>query len=145
MKRDMWFLLVILSALAVVFLIRGFGGKAATPGVFSDGYTLEQAAAKSLETGKPIFAVATADWCPPCQSLKRGALMDPDIVAYLREHTIPVYLEESVSMQDIRALPVRAYPTSVVLNRGEVFAVIEGQSSAEEYLRLIQDAVADAG
>jgi hypothetical protein len=71
--------------------------------------------------------------------------MDPDVVAYLREHTVPVYLEESVSMPDIRALPVRAYPTSVVLNRGEVFAVIEGQASAEEYLRLIQDAVADAG
>jgi len=145
MKRDVWFLLLIVSALGVVFLVRGLGGAAETPGVFSEGYTLEQARLLSEESGKPIFAVATADWCAPCQTLKRGPLSDAAIVAYLRAETIPVYLEESDSMDDIRALSVRAYPTTLVISKGEVFGMIEGGASAQRYLELIRQAVDDAG
>jgi thiol:disulfide interchange protein len=29
--------------------------------------------------GKPILVFATADWCPPCRTLHRGALTDPGV------------------------------------------------------------------
>lgn len=145
MKRDTWFLFAILAVLATVFALRGFGGPAATPGVFSDEYTLEQARAVSAETGKPILALATADWCPPCQSLKRGALSDPDVVAYLRENTVPVYIEESSGIEAIRELRVKRYPTTVVLNGEAVLGVVEGGASSEKYLGLIKQAVEQAG
>lgn len=145
MKKDMLFLILILSALTTVFIIRAMTGTADTPAVFSDAHDLDQAMLLSQETGKPIVAVATADWCPPCQDLKRGALSDPEVVAFLRENTIPVYLEESTGMEQIRALGVRAYPTTVIFGSGEVFGTIKGGQAPGPYLSMIRDAVDLAG
>lgn len=145
MKRDTWFLFGILVILSVIFAARGFGGAADTPAIFSDGYTLAEARQISADTGKPIFALATADWCGPCQSLKRDALADPEVVAFLRARTIPVYIEESDGIEDIRALRVRAYPTSVLLDSEGVLGVIEGGAPPAEYLSLLKRSIGDAG
>ncbi|MEM9372011.1 MAG: thioredoxin family protein [Planctomycetota bacterium] len=145
MKKDLLFLVVVVLALAVVLVLRAGGGTAATPGVFDDAYDLDRAMVLSAETGKPFVAVAPADWCPPCQTLKRGALSEPEVVAYLREHTIPVYIEESTGIEQIRALGVLRYPTTVVLDADSVFGVIEGGKSPGQYLELIRTAIGASG
>ena len=69
-----WALLGIVAFLAAPSLIGLVRGPAETPGVFEAGYSLQEATQKSASAGKPMLVLVTADWCPPCQALKRGAL-----------------------------------------------------------------------
>lgn len=143
-KKDAFFMLAIVAVLATIMLVCGSTtGTAEVPELFSQGHTLAQARVLSAETGKPILAFATADWCPPCQAMKRGTLTDPDLTAYLKEHTIPVYLDEAVAQDDIAALGTRAYPTTFIIVDGRTVATQEGGASATDYLRLVRTAIAD--
>lgn len=141
MRRDLWVLLGIVTVLAGLMLARGLGRTAPTPKPFSDAYTLQSAADVSRQTGRPVLVLATADWCGPCQALKRGALSDPGVAAYLSEHTVPVYLEDGVNPREIAALGVEVYPTTVILQNGEVLGVIRGGASAEDYLRTVRQSI----
>jgi thiol-disulfide isomerase/thioredoxin len=128
----------VLIAVAVLFVAPGLinfvRGPAPTPGVFDVGLTLDEALDRSEREGKPVFVLATADWCGPCQTLKRGALADSGVSAWILEYTIPVYLEDGADPDEIGVLGVRAYPTSLVIVDGEVVGGMEGAASAEKYL-----------
>lgn len=137
-KHLVIFLIVVLLLLALPNVISLLRGPAATPDVFSAAYTLEQANQLSIEQGKPVFVLATADWCAPCQTLKRGAMVDPSVVELISQRTIPVYLEESQSIDDIRSLGVRAYPTTLIVQQGEVIARIEGGASADRFAEMLR-------
>ena len=126
-------LIIILVLLALPNLISMLRGPAPTPDVFSDAYTLQQANQLSIEQGKPVLVIATADWCAPCQTLKRGALVDPGVVELINDRTIPVYLEDGENIDDIRSLGVRAYPTTLILSQGEVIASQPGGLPAPAY------------
>lgn len=145
MKRDTLVLFVIVAVLAGLMIVRGAGRTAEVPSVFSDDLTLDQARAVSAESGRPVLAVATADWCGPCQALKRGALSDPDVAAYLRANTVPVYLEEGPDLAAIRSLGVRAYPTTLLIDGDTVLGMIEGNADAGTYLEMIRRSVPSAG
>lgn len=147
MGKQAWVLLGIIGVFVAIMFVRGpaGGGTGVIPAVFEPGLTLAEAQARSEQSGLPVLAFVTADWCGPCQSLKRGALSDPDVTAYLREHTIPVYLEESKSPAEIQALGPRVYPTTVLLRGGEVIGRIEGGGPPAAYLRTVRRAIADAG
>ncbi len=120
-------IIVLLLALALPNVISLIRGPAETPDVFSDGYSLAEAMQISQQQGKPIFAVATADWCAPCQSLKRGPLQDPELVAIIREHAIPVYLEDGEDRDEIKKLGPSGYPTSFIVDgEGRVLAKVAG-------------------
>ena len=45
------------------------------------------------ESGKPLFVFYTADWCPPCQQLKRDVLSDPGVDAFLEENFVRVKID----------------------------------------------------
>lgn len=44
-------------------------------------------------SGKPMFVLYTADWCPPCRELKRNVLSDPHIDAFLRQNYVRVKMD----------------------------------------------------
>lgn len=127
-------LIVALMLMALPNLIAMLRGTAEVPDVFSDGYTLAEATAMSIETGKPVLALATADWCPPCQTLKRGPLQDPEIVAMINANAIPVYLEESKNPQELQQLGLRSYPTTFILEGNQVVAALSGGSQYKRFL-----------
>ncbi|MCA9303108.1 MAG: thioredoxin family protein [Phycisphaerales bacterium] len=139
--------------LPTILIVLVFGGyiafmmlrkPAPTPGVFDARITLAEARQQSAESGKPILVLATADWCAPCQGLKRGALTDPAVVEFIREQTIPVYLEDGTNRAEIRELQVASYPTTLILKGGSVQAITGGRS-ADNYLEAIRLAVTNAG
>ncbi len=130
-------IIVLLIALALPNVISLLRGPAPTPDVFADAYTLTQARAMSAEQGKPVLVLATADWCAPCQSLKRGALADATVIELIRSQTIPVYLEDGTNREEISSLGVRSYPTTLILENGQVTAILEGGASPSAYAKAI--------
>ncbi len=131
--------LIVLVIVAVILVPRlaGGGGVAPTPAVFDTGVTLDQALERSQTSGRPVFALVTADWCPPCQSLKRGALTDERVTKAIESSTEPVYVTDK-SGHDVGRLGVRAFPTSVIIRDGEVVASLEGAASAGRYLEWLE-------
>lgn len=145
MKKNLLFPFLILVAFSVILFFRAGGSKAPMPGVFAAGLTFEQAQTEAAASGKPVLALVTADWCGPCQSLKRGALSDPRVVELIRNNAVPVYLEEASAMAHIQTLGVRAYPTTVILRDGQVDQMIEGGASPDDYLRTLRAALGVEG
>ncbi|MEN0020459.1 MAG: thioredoxin family protein, partial [Planctomycetota bacterium] len=97
------------------------------------GGVLEAALAKSDETGKPVLAIATADWCPPCQELKRGALADASVDAFISESFIPVSLDftdrNNADMQKYAAtLQISGIPAMLVIDDDRVIARRSGNA-----------------
>jgi thiol:disulfide interchange protein len=135
--------LAVLAVLLVLFVggrallqLTGVLGPAPTPAVFEAGLTLDDALAAAEAEGKPVVAVVTADWCPPCQRYKRSTLAQADVQAWLGERTIAVMIDADAQPEAMRALGVRALPTTVVLRGGEVAGRRVGPISADELFEL---------
>lgn len=64
-------------------------------GASSDGWLhdLDAGVDAADASGKPIFVLYTADWCPPCRELKRNVLSDPHIDAFLRQNYVRVKMD----------------------------------------------------
>ncbi len=105
------------------------------PSVFADAITLPAALEQSKATGKPVFAVASASWCGPCQSYKKGALVDPKVEAWLTEHTIPVYIDVDEHSTDAQSLGVSSIPATFLLNAdGQITARAQGKLSSRSLI-----------
>jgi len=105
---------------------------AETPAAVTNaGLTLDAALDRSEAEGKPVLAFATAEWCGPCQSLKRNALKDPGVQALIESRTIAVTLEETTAQgaRDIGKLPVDGFPTLMLIQNGMVQSKIVGAQS----------------
>ena len=46
-------------------------------------------------TGKPMLVLYTADWCPPCRTLKRTVLREPEVVDPLKQRYVLVKVDLS--------------------------------------------------
>lgn len=136
------FLLAFVGFVLVRTLVGGGGGAAATPVVFDETRSLEEAMAESESSGKPIVALVTADWCPPCQALKRETLTDPAVAEWIGRETVTVYLEDGKHREMISKLPVQAFPTTLMIRDGRVTARIQGFATPTDYLRFLKDAAA---
>jgi len=125
-----------------------FGGSATvpTPEVFAGQTDLREAMSRGQASGRPVFAMATADWCGPCQALKAGALADERVVALLRERTEPVYIDVDRNPRDAESLGVRSIPALFILSpTGEPIAQTVGNASADTLLQWVSAAVGDDG
>ena len=122
--------LVLLVPLLLILRTR-LGGVAPTPAAFTQVRTLDDALAQSEQTGKPVLAFATADWCGACQAFKRGALADEKVTQWINANTIPVYIDmthnsDPQAQQASRLLGVRAVPLLVLLDSNTIYGRLEG-------------------
>jgi len=131
--------LALLAFIVAPKVMNIISGPAPTPGIFEDQYTIEQATLQSETTGKPMLVLVTADWCPPCQALKKGALSNEKVTNWVKDNMVPVYLEDGANSEQIRMLPVRSFPTTFVIKDGEILGQFSGNASASSFLGKIQD------
>ena len=135
----------VLATLAIllvggVLLVRvaGFGGAASTPEFMPVTTDLSS---MSFEADTPVVAVITADWCGPCQQLKRTTLSDEGVRGFLVDHAQPVMIDGTDSneaMPTLERLGIRVFPTTVVLRDGQPVARLEGFVGPEQYLAWLE-------
>ena len=135
MKTNIIFAVLCLGVLGAFIVLRG--RVAPTPPAFAQGaMTLQEATALAKEQGKVVFAVASADWCPSCQSYKRGALADSEVGAWLAENAITLTLDvtdRDTPNQDAAGLGVSSIPVSFIIDEnGQTVARAGGTMSASE-------------
>ncbi|MEK6700916.1 MAG: thioredoxin family protein [Planctomycetota bacterium] len=119
-------------------------GSAAMPPVFEKSPTLTEALAAQAAGGsgaRPILAFATADWCGPCQLMKRSTFVEPGVVAFIRDHTTPVYVNIDKDPAAATMLSATSIPATYVIVGDRVVASFVGLLDAQTYLQNITAAV----
>lgn len=135
-------LAIIAAALFLMSFLTG-GGAAEKPAAFAEGLTLEQATSRASESGKPVLVFVTADWCAPCQNLKRTTLADARVNEAIRSRTEPVYLDITSAQANpegaaaAQAMGVRGIPALLLLRDGSVISR-QGPMSADVMINWLE-------
>jgi len=122
------FITAVLVLLAIR-LVTG-DGPAPTPVAFAAAGTFEEATAASRRSGMPVLAFVTADWCPSCQSLKRGGLADEGVARWIADNTHPVLIDADAQREVAAGLNVSGIPALILLRDGREISRSVGASSA---------------
>ena len=125
----MWFILLCVAAVAVMVGIYRF----VTPGdriPWRDD--LPAARAEAAAANKPVLLYFTADWCGPCQYMKRSVFPDLSVAAAM-EGYIPVKIDTDRHPALTRQFQVASIPMFVLLDeRGEVARSRSGAMEAAQ-------------
>lgn len=146
-KTSSWpFLLIIAVAIGVVGYRALSMREAPVPPAFDKMQTLDVALARAETSGKPVLAFATADWCGPCQSFKRGALADESVSAFINENVEPAYVDLTNSddpdaAEAARLLGVQSIPALVLIVDDQEVARLEGGTGASRLMDWLRDGV----
>ncbi len=106
--------------LLVTALLTGCGDSASSSSHHLPGWLMDETAVRSAAAanGKPILILATADWCGPCQALKKTTLSDPTIAGELQQRFNLLLLDvtdsDSPGIPTAQKLGVEGIPTLVV-------------------------------
>ena len=119
------FAIILLAAVVLIRTVAGGGGVAPVPDMFDSSLTFTEALERSELSDKPVFAFVTADWCGPCQTMKRGALADRRVADVVRTRTEPVYIDGDEHPDIVQSLGVRGFPTVVIIRDGKI---VDGSS-----------------
>lgn len=107
--RNQWILLVFLVGALI-----GLGIMARTGGGPPDNidwrYQFDAAKAEAQASGKPMLLYFTADWCGPCQRMKRQVWPDERLAQTINSRVIPIYLD--VDKPQVKDLAGRYHLTS---------------------------------
>jgi len=123
-----------------------------TRAIFSEWTTYDDALRQSRDTGKPVMLDFSADWCPPCQALKRELFDAAAMGTTVKSAVIPVSLVDRMretgqnppQIEDLqRRYGIQAFPTLIVFSPATGRSLrLQGYAGATETLRWITEAAA---
>lgn len=113
-------------------------GAAPVPPAFDPAITLVSAQERSVQTGRPVLALFTADWCGACQTLKRGALANARVTDWLGEQVQTVYIDTDANPAISQQHNISAIPALLVLRDGREVARLEGAVPADTLLTWLE-------
>ncbi len=131
-----WVLLV--GLLGVLAYMQWRGSFSPMPPVFDEGLTLQRGGERSTKSGKLVIAYGSASWCGPCQTYKRTTLVDSGVVAWIRRHAEPVYINIDRQQVDAQQLGITSIPVTILLKDGKEVARLTGAASAEEFMEWVR-------
>ncbi len=133
MKSRIWTVLLICVALVVG--LRMFStSKGKLPEAFASAQGLAAAIDQSSQSGMPVLAFATADWCGPCQKFKKSALSDTGVITWIKDNTHPTLLDCTGANPDAARLGISGLPTLMLLRDGREIARLEGGVGAQDLI-----------
>ena len=77
-------------ATLVTFLMGTGPAPVPAPAATVQWMTIEEAAAQAPRTGKKILVDLYTDWCGWCKRMDKDTYTDPELVAYIHAHYLPV-------------------------------------------------------
>lgn len=75
------------------------------------------ARAESARTGKPTFLYLTAEWCGPCQQMKRTTWSDAKVAAALEAHFVPLRIDVDQHPDLAQRYNAETIPRMIVLDK----------------------------
>lgn len=130
-----WKFLIIVVLLVIGFTILGRG--ASMPEAFAKAQAMDQAEARSRDTGMPVLIFAAADSCDASEAMKGGALASRDASMWISQNTHPVVLDLSAGAprsKETDRFNLRSTPTMVIVRGGREVARLEGQVRRERLM-----------
>lgn len=138
-----WGIAVLFVGLAWFAAIQKRGGVGTEP-ISMPGWSagMDAGQAKAQELDRPMVVLFTADWCGPCQQLKKNVLTTPEVDAALGAGFVPVIVDltdTSTGSPDAAAAQrygVRGIPTVIAMRPdGEPIASFNGERSVAGFNR----------
>lgn len=127
-------------------------GTPAIPDYFDRTLTLPAAIEQAARDDRPVLALFTADWCPPCHDLKKGALASDAVRAWIADHAVPAYVDISKARSgdlDQQVLSTRyrvqELPTLLLLRDGQELSRITGNIPRRDLMKWLRQFSTDAG
>jgi thioredoxin-related protein len=101
--------------------------------------------AKAMQTakqaGKPVLVMFSAEWCPPCNTMKKNVFTRPEVQDALKTW-VPVYVDEAAAPELLERFKIEGFPTFAMLNsQGEELDRFIGGRPAKEFIGRIGDAL----
>jgi len=134
------FAVILLAAVVLIRTVAG-GGVAPVPPMFDQAVSFDQAMEQSKDSGKPVFAFVTADWCGPCQAFKRGALANDKVIDFVTENTQPVYIDGDEHPELVQSLGVTGYPTIVLIKDNAILDARSGGMTTSTLLAWLDQTI----
>ncbi|MBI1191129.1 MAG: thioredoxin fold domain-containing protein [Tepidisphaera sp.] len=124
--------------LAYLVVARVFGG-GQLPEAFAQKPSLEAALERARASGKPVLALASAEWCGPCRKLEAGPLRDGDVEKWVSQNTEPAFLDFTTANGELgERYHIYSLPTLLLLRDGKEVGRLEGYAGAEKVLTWLQ-------
>jgi thioredoxin 1 len=112
--KPFWGILIIVGAVAAVFVVSSLLRPNEIVQWRTDFTAAQQEAATS---GKPIFAYFTAEWCGPCQAMKRSTWADAKVDSKLHSY-VPVKIDIDHNPALAMKYGANVLPMFVVMDAG---------------------------